>query len=62
LQALAVHLGQKRAYFEDKVDEGNSILRVIHYPPLARAGEDGEQALARAGHVRWGAVQVENPV
>eukprot|EP00740_Mantoniella_antarctica_P007567 CAMPEP_0181363926 /NCGR_PEP_ID=MMETSP1106-20121128/9054_1 /TAXON_ID=81844 /ORGANISM="Mantoniella antarctica, Strain SL-175" /LENGTH=336 /DNA_ID=CAMNT_0023478487 /DNA_START=301 /DNA_END=1311 /DNA_ORIENTATION=- len=55
LEALAVHLGQERAYFADKVDDGNSILRVIHYPPLAREGEDGEQALARAGHVRAGA-------
>ena len=34
LEALAVHLGQTRAFFADKVDEGNSILRVIHYPPL----------------------------
>ena len=52
LEALAVHLGQKRDYFADKVNEGNSILRVIHYPPLVREGEDGKEALARAGHVR----------
>lgn len=52
LEALAVHLGQPRGYFADKVNEGNSILRVIHYPPLVREGEDGEEALARAGHVR----------
>ena len=61
LEALAVHLGQKRAYFADKVDEGNSILRVIHYPPLVREGEDGEEALARAGHVRAAAHEVRNP-
>lgn len=59
LEALAVHLGQKRAYFEDKVDEGNSILRVIHYPPVVREGEDGETALARVGHVRRGRCQPE---
>jgi isopenicillin N synthase-like dioxygenase len=52
LEALAVHLGQPREYFGDKVNEGNSILRVIHYPPLARDGEDGAVALANAGHVR----------
>lgn len=52
LEALAVHLGQPREYFGDKVNEGNSILRVIHYPPLARDGEDGAIALANAGHVR----------
>lgn len=53
LEALAVHLGQPREYFGDKVNEGNSILRVIHYPPLARDGEDGAAALEEAaGHVR----------
>lgn len=52
LQALAVYLGQPRDYFADKVNEGNSILRVIHYPPIARDGEDAESASARAGHVR----------
>jgi len=30
LEALAVHLGQERGYFGDKVDAGNSILRVIN--------------------------------
>ena len=52
LQALAVYLGQTRDYFADKVNEGNSILRVIHYPPIAREGEDAASASARAGHVR----------
>jgi isopenicillin N synthase-like dioxygenase len=56
LEALAVHLGQKREYFADKVNEGNSILRVIHYPPLVEDDEDAEQALAalaaKGGHVR----------
>ena len=47
-----MHLGQPRAYFADKVDEGNSILRVIHYPPLVKPGEDAGAALAKAGHVR----------
>ena len=52
---LAVHLGQPREYFGDKVNEGNSILRVIHYPPLARDGEDGAAALANAVAPRGGA-------
>ena len=34
LEALAVHLEQPRDYFADKVNEGNSILRIIHYPPI----------------------------
>ena len=53
LEALAVHLRQERGYFADKVDEGNSILRVIHYPPMCAEGkENGEAAMAKAGHVR----------
>jgi isopenicillin N synthase-like dioxygenase len=34
LEALAVHLEQPREYFADKTNEGNSILRIIHYPPI----------------------------
>lgn len=34
LRALALHIDLPEAYFEDKVDLGNSILRPIHYPPI----------------------------
>ena len=34
LRALALHIDLPEAYFEDKVDFGNSILRPIHYPPI----------------------------
>jgi isopenicillin N synthase-like dioxygenase len=34
LQAVAVYLGLPRGYFADKVDEGNSILRLLRYPPV----------------------------
>lgn len=34
LRAIAVSLGLGRGYFDDKVGEGNSVLRVIHYPPM----------------------------
>jgi isopenicillin N synthase-like dioxygenase len=34
LQPIARSLGLDADYFEDKVQEGNSILRVIHYPPM----------------------------
>lgn len=33
LQAVAVYLGLDTRYFDDKVDNGNSILRLLHYPP-----------------------------
>lgn len=35
LAALALNLGLAAHWFEDKVDSGNSILRAIHYPPIA---------------------------
>ena len=34
LAALALHIGLPEDYFTDKTDEGNSILRPIHYPPI----------------------------
>ena len=34
LSALALHIGLPEAYFADKTDSGNSILRPIHYPPI----------------------------
>ncbi len=37
LRAMALYLGQNAHYFDDKVDEGNSILRPIHYPPIEEA-------------------------
>ena len=34
LRALALHVGLPERYFDDKTDQGNSILRPIHYPPI----------------------------
>lgn len=34
LSALALHLGLDERYFADKTQNGNSILRPIHYPPI----------------------------
>lgn len=34
LRGIAVYLGLPAAFFEDKVECGNSILRLLHYPPL----------------------------
>ena len=34
LKAIAVHLGLDEHYFVDKIEDGNSILRSIHYPPI----------------------------
>jgi isopenicillin N synthase-like dioxygenase len=45
LQAIAVWLQLERGFFAPTVDAGNSILRLLHYPPV---GEDGP-------HIRAGA-------
>ncbi len=34
LQAIALYLRLKENYFDKYVDNGNSILRAIHYPPI----------------------------
>ncbi|MFZ5638976.1 MAG: isopenicillin N synthase family dioxygenase [Pseudomonadota bacterium] len=34
LSALALNLGLAESYFADKTNNGNSILRPIHYPPI----------------------------
>ena len=35
LCAVALFLGLEAHWFDDKVDHGNSILRPLHYPPVA---------------------------
>ncbi len=39
LQAIAVYLKLDRDFFADKVDFGNSVLRLLHYPPVSTPGE-----------------------
>ena len=36
LSALAIYLGLDENYFDKFVDNGNSILRAIHYPPITQ--------------------------
>jgi isopenicillin N synthase-like dioxygenase len=43
LESIAEYLSLDRHWFDDKVGEGNSVLRVIHYPPL-EAGATGVRA------------------
>jgi isopenicillin N synthase-like dioxygenase len=43
LAAIALHLGLAPRWFDDKVGEGNSVLRVIHYPPVPE-GSTGQRA------------------
>jgi isopenicillin N synthase-like dioxygenase len=34
LEAIAIHLDLGERYFSEKIHNGNSILRAIHYPPI----------------------------
>ncbi len=36
LEAIAVYLGLEKNYFASKIENGNSILRSIFYPPITR--------------------------
>jgi isopenicillin N synthase-like dioxygenase len=38
LEAISCYLGLPRHFFGDKVDTGNSILRLLHYPPVPKDG------------------------
>jgi isopenicillin N synthase-like dioxygenase len=38
LEAIATYLDLPRHFFDDKVDVGNSILRLLHYPPVPKDG------------------------
>ena len=44
LEAVALSLDLDRNYFEGFVQGGNSILRVLHYPPAPDAPEDAPRA------------------
>ncbi len=44
LRAIAIHLELGESYFEEKIEEGNSILRAIHYPPITVAPESAIRA------------------
>ncbi len=46
LRAIAVHLGQSPDFFVDPVRDGNSILRLLHYPPVA----PGADAIRAGAH------------
>jgi len=36
LQAIALYLGLEEHFFDDRIHNGNSILRCIHYPPITK--------------------------
>jgi isopenicillin N synthase-like dioxygenase len=48
LEAIALHLGRPRTFFAASVEDGNSVMRLLHYPPLAEGAPEG--AIRAAGH------------
>ena len=50
LQAIALFLGLDENYFEDKVRNGNSILRPIHYYPIENPDSVPADAVRAAEH------------
>ncbi len=45
LTRIATYLGLDQHWFDPAIDDGNSLLRLLHYPPLT----DGEPGAIRAG-------------
>lgn len=50
LRAIAIYLGLDEHYFDDKVKNGNSILRPIHYFPIENPDAVPEDAVRAAEH------------
>lgn len=50
LRAIALYLGLEETYFEDKVHNGNSILRPIHYFPIEDPDSVPADAVRAAEH------------
>lgn len=50
LRAIAIYLGLDEEYFENKVHNGNSILRPIHYFPIENPDEVPADAVRAAEH------------
>jgi isopenicillin N synthase-like dioxygenase len=48
LSAIALHLNLPGDWFEDAVRDGNSVMRLLHYPPLE--GVEAEGAVRAAAH------------
>src|SRR5665213_1284341 len=46
-QSIALYLGLDEHFFDDNVEEGNSIVRAIHYPPIT---EEPKSAIRAEQH------------
>jgi isopenicillin N synthase-like dioxygenase len=46
LSAIALHLGLPEHWFDPTVEEGNSVMRLLHYPPVPPEAEGAIRAAA----------------
>ncbi len=53
LRCLAEFIGQPSEYFEDTVEDGNSVLRLIHYPPVSGDSGAVRAAPSPRSHCCW---------
>lgn len=44
LEAIALHLGRPRDFFAASIEDGNSVMRLLHYPPLGEGAPEGRSA------------------
>ncbi|MGB3166573.1 MAG: 2-oxoglutarate and iron-dependent oxygenase domain-containing protein [Alteraurantiacibacter sp.] len=51
LRAIALHLGLEEDYFADTVLDGNSVMRLLHYPPLGDNVPEGAVRAAAHGDI-----------
>ena len=48
LEGIALHLGLDREFFAPTIEDGNSVMRLLRYPPLE--GAEAEGAIRAAAH------------
>ncbi|MXP25012.1 isopenicillin N synthase family oxygenase [Altererythrobacter indicus] len=46
LSAIALHLGLEEDFFDPTIENGNSVMRLLHYPPVAEGNEGAIRAAA----------------
>lgn len=51
LRAIAIHLGLAEDWFVPTVEDGNSVMRLLHYPPLPEDAPDGAVRAAEHGDI-----------
>jgi isopenicillin N synthase-like dioxygenase len=51
LRAIALHLGLAEDWFVPTVEDGNSVMRLLHYPPLPEDAPEGAVRAAAHGDI-----------